>query len=289
MTDPRKALFIASRPIGFVDGKPVYASQDFILGLQHVTNLVGGSQGILPENIAGGVPFGLVYVNASGGLSSTAAPTDGQVLIGDTGAAPVLATLSGTANEIDVTNAAGSITIGLANPLTETKGGTGESTYTLGDILYSDAANSLAKLAGNTTTTKRYLSQTGTGAASAAPVWDNTILSDTYTPTLTNTTNVAASTAYQAQYLRVGSTVYVSGRVDVDPTAAGQVVLGISLPIASNFGADEDCAGSASAIAVAGQSAGIHADTTNDRAIMEWIAVDTANRAMYFQFGYQVI
>lgn len=289
MADPRKALFIASRPIGFADGKPVFGSQDFILGLQHVTNLVGGAQGILPENIAGGVPFGLVYITESGGLASTAAPTDGQVLIGDTGAAPILATIAGTTDEIDVTNGPGSIQIGIANPLKETKGGTGESAYTLGDILYSDAANSLAKLAGNTSTTKKYLAQTGNGTISAAPIWDDTILSGTYTPSLSNTTNVTASTSYQWQYLRVGNTVTASGPVDVDPTAAGQVVLGISLPIASDFGADEDCSGVGAAIAVASQSAGIHADTTNNRATLEWIAVDTANRKMYCTMTYQVI
>jgi hypothetical protein len=51
-------------------------------------------------------------------------------------------------------------------------GGTNITTYTLGDTLYSSAANTLAKLAGNTTTTKKFLVQTGTGAASAAPAWD---------------------------------------------------------------------------------------------------------------------
>lgn len=111
MADPRKALFIASRPIGSVEGKPVYASQDFILGLQHVTNLVGGAQGILPENIAGGTPNGIAYISASGGLASTAALTDGQVVIGRTGLSPLPATLTGTANRVTVTNGSGSITL----------------------------------------------------------------------------------------------------------------------------------------------------------------------------------
>jgi len=51
-------------------------------------------------------------------------------------------------------------------------GGTNITTYTLGDTLYSSAANTLAKLAGNTTTTKKFLVQTGTGAVSAVPAWD---------------------------------------------------------------------------------------------------------------------
>lgn len=69
-----------------------------------------------------------------------------------------------------VTTATGIID-SLAIPLIATLGGTGIATYTLGDTLYSSAANTLAKLAGNITTTKQYLSQTGDGALSAAPIW----------------------------------------------------------------------------------------------------------------------
>ena len=58
-----------------------------------------------------------------------------------------------------------------ADVITEVYGGTGQSSYTLGDVLYSDGANSLAKLSGNTVATKQYLNQTGDGAISAAPGW----------------------------------------------------------------------------------------------------------------------
>jgi hypothetical protein len=64
-----------------------------------------------------------------------------------------------------------SLTLGWAGQLGETRGGTNQSTYTLGDILYASAANTLSKLAGNTTAVKQYLSQTGTGTVSAAPSW----------------------------------------------------------------------------------------------------------------------
>jgi hypothetical protein len=114
-------------------------------------------------------------------------------------------------------------------------------------------------------------------------------LAGTYTPTLTNVANLDASTAYACQYLRVGATVTVSGKVDVDPTAAGSAQLGISLPIASNFATAQQCAGTAFAPAIAGQGAAILGDTTNDRAQMQWIAVDTTNQAMYFTFTYQVV
>jgi hypothetical protein len=41
----------------------------------------------------------------------------------------------------------------------------------LGDTLYGSAANVIARLAGNTTATKKFLNQTGNGSASAAPSW----------------------------------------------------------------------------------------------------------------------
>jgi hypothetical protein len=60
----------------------------------------------------------------------------------------------------------------VSGALGATNGGTGQSSYAVGDILYSGSTNALAKLSGNTTTTKKFLNQTGTGSASAAPSWD---------------------------------------------------------------------------------------------------------------------
>lgn len=42
---------------------------------------------------------------------------------------------------------------------------------TLGDIIYENATPAAARLAGNTSTAKQFLTQTGTGSASAAPAW----------------------------------------------------------------------------------------------------------------------
>jgi hypothetical protein len=64
------------------------------------------------------------------------------------------------------------------NPVLTTQGGTDITSYTLGDTLYASATDTLAKLAGNTATTKKFLAQTGTGAASAAPVWTTLSPSD---------------------------------------------------------------------------------------------------------------
>jgi hypothetical protein len=56
---------------------------------------------------------------------------------------------------------------GFSNPMT-----------TLGDMIYENATPAPARLAGNTSTTKNFLVQTGTGSASAAPVWGTIALSD---------------------------------------------------------------------------------------------------------------
>lgn len=58
-----------------------------------------------------------------------------------------------------------------ATAIGPTKGGTNQTSYATGDTLYASASNTLSKLSGNTTSTVNYLTQTGNGSASAAPVW----------------------------------------------------------------------------------------------------------------------
>lgn len=98
-------------------------------------------------------------------------------------------------------------TTGTASNVTGTvaiaNGGTGQITATaafnalsplttLGDVLYAGAAGSDTRLAGNTTATKQFLTQTGTGSGSAAPAWGAIAAGDV--PTLNqNTTGTAAS------------------------------------------------------------------------------------------------
>lgn len=117
-----------------------------------------------------------------------------------------------------------------------------------------------------------------------------TLSAGIYTPTLFNDTNVAASTAYSAQYVRVGSTVTVSGKVDVDPTAAAaDTKLGISLPIASALANANECAGTACGPATAGESAAIEGDVVNARASMRWVTNDAGNHRMLFSFTYRIV
>lgn len=141
----------------------------------------------------------------SGTLATTAGPALPAVVQGDLlyGSAPnVLSTLAKNASasrylsntgasnnpawaQIDLTN-------GVTGSLPATSGGTAQTTYATGDTLYASAANTLSKLAGNITTAKQYLSQTGSGAASAAPVWAAVAGADVTGAALTaaNDTNV---------------------------------------------------------------------------------------------------
>ena len=87
----------------------------------------------------------LIYPVA-GLLTSLGVAANGQLPIGSTGTTPVLATITGTADEIDVTNAAGSITVGLVNPLIVGKGGTGVATLTDHGILLGSGTDAVTPL-----------------------------------------------------------------------------------------------------------------------------------------------
>lgn len=113
------------------------------------------------------------------------------------------------------------------------------------------------------------------------------VLSGTYTPTLTNSSNIDASTAADLSYYRVGDKVTVFGSVEIDPTAAASTTLGISLPIASNFGAVGDCAGTI--MRGTGGQGHVAADAANDRASAVFVATVTSNATYYLHFSYRII
>lgn len=72
-------------------------------------------------------------------------------------------------------------------------------TVARGDLIYRDTAGNVA-LGGNTSTTKKWLRQTGTGTASSPPVWDLPVLADVvawlgFTPESTANKGVASGYA----------------------------------------------------------------------------------------------
>lgn len=117
-----------------------------------------------------------------------------------------------------------------------------------------------------------------------------TITSGVYTPTVTDNTNVdSAVTVTQAQYLRVGSVVTVSGRFTADPTLAASTTFQVTLPVTSNLGAAEDLAGDAASGGVAGLVAEVTGEVTNNTAKVVWVAVDLTSKSWSYTYTYRVI
>ena len=88
-----------------------------------------------------------------------------------------LSTWAGTTNLTTL----GTITSGTwqGAVITGTYGGTGRTDYGgLGQIFIGGSLTSMATLAGNSTTTKKFLTSTGTGVISMAPAWDTIVTAD---------------------------------------------------------------------------------------------------------------
>jgi hypothetical protein len=125
------------------------------------------------------------------------------------------------------------------------------------------------------------------------------IASGTYTPTLTNTTNVASSSHTNtppAKWTRLGNVVTVSGAVTIQATAASgaQTVLDMSLPIASNIAIFEDLAGTSSdggGVGAANQNSSgfVQGSVANDRAQLVFRANNTSSQNWYYVFSYTVL
>lgn len=118
---------------------------------------------------------------------------------------------------VTITSATSTHTIGWSGQLSIARGGTGASTKsaaydalnpmtTLGDMIYEGIGPTAVRLAGNTTTTKQFLTQTGTGTVSAAPAWGTILGADVpnFTSTLSGT--VPASGGGTTNFLRADGT-----------------------------------------------------------------------------------
>jgi hypothetical protein len=117
------------------------------------------------------------------------------------------------------------------------------------------------------------------------------IIGASYVPTLTNTVNVDASTAFANRYLRIGAIyVIVSGEVGIDATTAAGTFTEVqmTLPLASDLTAATHVAG-VGAAATPHSSLRITADTVTNRARFVFAAQSTANLTYSFIFGYPIL
>jgi hypothetical protein len=199
--------------------------------------------GTAPINVTGQVISLTGTVAATNGGTGTNTVATGDLLYGSaTNTWSKLA--AGAAYKSLIMNAGGTQVEWNAVPLDQsaavsgslgaTNGGTGQTTYTTGDTLYSSAANTLAKLSGNTTTTPKYLRQVGTGSVSQAPSWETLDASDIASGTLAvarGGTNIGSYTT--------GDLIYASGTTTLATLAdiaTGNVLLSGGAGVAPSYG-----------------------------------------------------
>ena len=121
----------------------------------------------------------------------------------------------------------------------------------------------------------------------------NTILSGTYTSTLTNVANVASSTFRDARYIRIGNVVTVFVSFSIATTAAAPTITQfyMSLPIASALTTVYDCIGSGTryrAGSAAMEPVYIETDAAGDRAYAYFTALSTTTADTSMSFSYVV-
>lgn len=214
--------------------------------------------GVLSIAVAGDFPT--LNQNTTGSAATLTTPRaingtnfDGSAPITITAAAGTLTgtTLNSTVVTSSLTSV-GTITAGVWNgtPIALANGGTGQTSAaaaynalspmtTLGDIEYESATNTASRLAGNTTTTKKYLQQTGNGTVSAAPVWATIAASEltggaaltetndtNVTMTLGGTPSTALLTAASMTLGWTGTLAVSRGGVGVGTLAAHGVLIG---------------------------------------------------------------
>ena len=185
-------------------------------------------------------------VAATNGGTGTATVTTGDLLYGSgtntwgklgIGAAYKPLVVNGAGTNVEWNALALNQSGTVSGSLPATNGGTGLNAYTLGDTIYSSASNTLLALSGNTTTTKKFLTQTGTGSASAAPAWGTISGSDV-------SGNISGSAGSVANALTLGT--YLTGTsfngssavtVTVDATSANTVSKVVARDSSGNFSA----------------------------------------------------
>lgn len=135
---------------------------------------------------------------------------------------------------------------------------------------------------------------TSAGLVNPYTVGSGVVYAGTYTPTITNGTNVTSTTPAVCMYYRIGSLVTVSGQFTLDSVSSSLVAsdLTMTLPIASDLTATTDLSGTAVQITTPTLLYApmcIFADTSGNKALFSWNSNDGASNLVTFTFTYRII
>jgi hypothetical protein len=215
---------------GATDAATISSAGVFSLGTALAVSSGGTGAGTFTAN-------GVIYGNTTSALGVTAAGTTGQVLIGNTGAAPSWGAIPSTAAVTSIsfgttgltpsTATTGAVTV--AGTLVAANGGTGQSLYAVGDLLYASTTTALSKLAD--VATGSVLVSGGVGVApaySASPtlttslttplVIGGTTASSTLTLESTSGAGTTDSIIFKTGSQATRMTIDTSGNVGVNTT-----------------------------------------------------------------------
>lgn len=117
----------------------------------------------------------------------------------------------------------------------------------------------------------------------------STTTNGTYTPTLTNVTNVSSSTANQFTYSRQGNIVTYAGSITVTTSLAVASECDFSLPTASAFTGDTDLNGTGTAKTAIATNCINEGDAVNDRGKLEFIGLAVSGTGTIFISGQYII
>lgn len=193
-------------------------------------------------NLAGGLANQISYQTGAGATGFIAAPSVASTYLQWTGTGFAwAAATSGSVTSVAVSSSdltvtgspitsSGTISLTL-NTVPLTKGGTGATTKTaafnaltpmttVGDIEYHDGTNG-TRLAGNTTTTKKFLRSTGNGTVATAPAWDTLVDGDLPSALTGKTYNALSLTAAATGFIIAGGTTSKTLTVSNTLTLAG--------------------------------------------------------------------
>lgn len=171
---------------------------------------------------------GVLVGQGTGALVATAAGTTGQYLSGNTSSPPTWRTLAsgvvttfsaGTTGFTPSSATGGAIT--LAGTLIPANGGTGLSSYAVGDLIYASASATLAKLAGVATGNALI-----SGGVTTAPSWGKIGLTTHVSGTLPVANGGTGAASFTQYTLLYGNTTSAFGEVAVGTT--GQILVGVT-------------------------------------------------------------